>query len=137
MTPLTRWIRFNAVGVLGMGVQLAALAGFNRLLHGHYLLATGAALELTLLHNFWWHRRFTWRDRAGSLLRFHVSNGLVSLAGNLLLMRALVQGAHLPLLVANVVAIGCCSLANFALGTRWAFALPVTTQSLQERTGCR
>ncbi len=128
MNPLVRWAKFNAVGVLGMGVQLAALAGFNRLFAGHYLAATCAALEITLLHNFLWHERFTWRDRFDStprlraLWRFHVSNGLVSLCGNLLLMRLLVQGAHVPLLVANVAAILCCSVANFALGTRWAFA---------------
>ena len=63
MNPLIRWAKFNAVGVLGMGVQLAALAGFNRLFAGHYLAATCAALEVTLLHNFVWHERFTWRDR--------------------------------------------------------------------------
>ncbi len=127
MNPFMRWVRFNAVGVLGMGVQLGALAGFNRVLAGHYLVATCAALEVTLLHNFWWHQRFTWADRREvtprwrALLRFHLSNGAVSLGGNLLLMRVLV-GWRWPLLVANLVAIACCSMANFALGTKWAFA---------------
>ncbi len=140
MNPLVRWAKFNAVGVLGMGVQLAALGGFNRLLAGHYLVATCAALELTLLHNFWWHQRFTWRDRRSStprlqaLWRFHVSNGLVSLCGNLLLMRVLVHGAHLPLLAANAVAIVCCSVVNFTLGTRWAFATPRAVALPKEKT---
>ena len=142
MNPLIRWAKFNAVGVLGMGVQLASLAAFNRLFAGHYLAATCVALELTLLHNFLWHERFTWSDRRAStphlraLLRFHVSNGLVSLCGNLLLMRLLVQGAHVPLLVANVAAILCCSIANFALGTRWAFAAsPRTSSQIATRLG--
>ena len=137
MNPLIRWAKFNAVGVLGMAVQLASLAGLNHLLAGHYLVATCTALELTLLHNFWWHRRITWRDRRDevprlrALMRFHLSNGLVSLCGNLLLMRVLVQGAHAPVLVANAVAIVCCSFANFTLSSRWAFS----TSSLQkERT---
>jgi len=123
---LTHWLRFNLVGVIGVAVQLSALALFNRLLRGHYLLATIAALELTLLHNFVWHLHYTWRDRTGSipaqLLRFHLSNGLVSLAGNLLLMRLLVSHAHLPLLAANATAIACCSLANFLLSHYWIFA---------------
>ena len=125
MTLLRRWGRFNLVGGAGMAVQLGALALFNRCLRGHYLLATGAAIELTLLHNFFWHLRFTWRGCGGSngqkLLRFHLSNGLVSLLGNLLLMRLLV-GVHVPLLAANGCAIACCSVLNFALSHGWAFA---------------
>jgi putative flippase GtrA len=84
-------------------------------------------VELTLLHNFVWHMHYTWRDRRdGSavwqqLLRFHLSNGLVSLVGSLLLMRVLVQDAHLPVLVANGVAIVCCGVANFGLSDAWAF----------------
>ena len=95
---------------------------------GHYLCASAAAVELALLHNFVWHLHYTWRDRRGSsavmpqLLRFHLSNGLVSLVGNLALMRLLVQAAHLPLLAANGIAILCCSVVNFCLGNAWAFA---------------
>jgi putative flippase GtrA len=128
MSPFLRWIKFNLVGAMGMAVQLAALWCLNRLLGRHYLLASALALELTLLHNFLWHVRYTWRDaRDGSsrlrqLLRFHFANGLVSLAGNLALMRLLVRGAHLPLLLSNAIAILSCSLANFWLGHRWAFA---------------
>ena len=55
-------------------------------------------------------------------IRFHLSNGLVSMLGNLALMRLLVHHAHLPLLVANLIAILCCSVANFCLGNTWAFA---------------
>ena len=52
MTPFVRWVTFNLVGAVGMVVQLAALALFSRLLHGSYLIASAAALEITLLHNF-------------------------------------------------------------------------------------
>ncbi|HEU5457173.1 MAG TPA: GtrA family protein, partial [Terracidiphilus sp.] len=79
---LLRWGRFNLVGALGMVLQLATLAVLNRTSGGHYLFATAAAVELTLLHNFAWHRKYTWLDRAGHpsvlapLLRFHLSQGL-------------------------------------------------------------
>lgn len=128
MNVFLRWVKFNLVGAMGMALQLAALAIFNRATHGHYLLASAAAVELTLLHNFAWHLHFTWRDRSGGaswasqLARFHLSNGLVSMLGNLALMRLLVQQRHLPLLVANVVAIFCCSIANFCLSNSWVFA---------------
>ncbi len=128
MSVLIRWGKFNLVGALGAGVQLAALAALDLLAPGHYLIATATALEITLLHNFVWHLNFTWRDRRcrpallGRLLRFHLSNGLVSYAGNLVLMRLLVGEAHLPILAANGVAILACSIANFCLGHNWAFA---------------
>lgn len=128
MNTLIRWGRFNLVGAAGMVVQLSLLAVFNRLAPGHYLVSTVAAIEVTLLHNFAWHVRYTWRDRRdGSamvdrLLRFHLSNGLVSYIGNVALMRVLVGHAHLPLLAANLTAIVSCSIVNFALSDLWAFA---------------
>jgi putative flippase GtrA len=136
---LLRWLRFNSVGAIGTLVQLATLALFDHLAPHHTLLVTAAALELTLLHNFLWHRRFTWPTTAERqpwmtpLLRFHISNGLVSLTGNLLVMRLLVTQLHLPLLVSNVIAIALCSLANFWLSNVWAFALVDTTPALPLR----
>jgi putative flippase GtrA len=125
---MIRWGKFNLVGVVGMVVQLASLAVLNHCLPGHYLLTSAAALEVTLLHNFVWHLHYTWPDRRHDsalmtqLARFHLSNGLVSMLGNLALMRLLVQQAHMPVLVANAIAILCCSIANFWLGDGWAFA---------------
>jgi putative flippase GtrA len=126
MNSFTRWWKFNLVGAMGMAVQLSALALLNRWTRGHYLYASAAALELALLHNFTWHVHYTWRDRAPRLpqfLRFHLSNGLVSMLGNLALMLLLVHEAHLPALVSNAIAIACCSIANFWLGNNWAFAM--------------
>jgi putative flippase GtrA len=124
-----RWAKFNLVGVMGMAVQLAVLAALGRRMHGHYLWATAAAIEVTLLHNFVWHWRFTWRERQGNgvnwwsrMVRFQAANGAVSMVGNLGLMRLLVAGAGLPLLPANAVAILCCSMVNFAAGEWWSFA---------------
>ena len=128
MTTFTRWWKFNLVGAMGMVVQLTALALFSRYTPGHYLYASAAAVELALLHNFAWHLHYTWRDRRDSsafltqLTRFHLSNGLVSMLGNLLLMQILVHVVCLPLLVSNSVAILCCSMVNFCLGHTWAFA---------------
>jgi putative flippase GtrA len=128
VSTFIRWGKFNLVGAAGMLVQLAALAFFNRCVPGHYLLASAAALELTLLHNFVAHLHYTWRDRRhnsellAQLVRFHLSNGMVSMLGNLALMRLLVGVAHIPLLAANTIAILCCSILNFCLGNNWAFA---------------
>ena len=137
MKTLIRWGKFNLVGAIGMVVQLATLALLNRWMAGHYLFASAAAIEVTLLHNFAWHLRYTWRDRQGQstrlsqLTRFHLSNGMVSMLGNLALMRLLVDGARMPVLAANGVAILCCSLVNFFLGDGWVFA--TGEKGIQER----
>lgn len=136
MTTLGRWARFNAVGLLGAVVQLSTLALLNRRFPRHALYTSSAAVELTLLHNFLWHIHYTWRDRRDSTsrlhqcLRFHLSNGLVSLVGNLALMRCLTRATHLPLPVDNGTSILCCSVVNFSLGNRWAFPESSGTRSI-------
>jgi putative flippase GtrA len=118
---LVRWLKFNLVGGIGIGVQLAALALFRSLFHLDYLLATALAVETAVIHNFFWHERFTWANRPSTppshslvrFVRFNVSNGLVSIAGNLLLMRLLVGELRINAFVANLIAIVSCSLVNF------------------------
>ncbi len=124
-----RWMKFNTVGGIGIGVQLAALAVFRSWLKLDYLLATGLAVEIAVIHNFVWHERFTWADRpaarlAHSLIRlakFNASNGAVSIVGNLVLMRLLVGKMKFNYVVSNCVAIVACSLLNFLLGDRFVF----------------
>jgi len=124
-----RWMKFNAVGGIGIGVQLAALAAFRSWLKLDYLLATGLAVEIAVIHNFVWHERFTWVDRpvvrpVQSLVRlakFNAGNGAVSIVGNLVLMRLLVGKLKFNYIVSNCVAIVVCSLVNFLLGDHFVF----------------
>jgi putative flippase GtrA len=130
MSSLTRFFRFNLVGLLGIVTQLTTLFVLNRALPHHYLLTSTLAVEFTLLHNFVWHLHYTWpaeskrptREPLTQLLRFHLSNGLISLLGNLILMRLLVDRAHAPVLLANALTIACCGLANFLLAHHWVFS---------------
>jgi putative flippase GtrA len=125
---LLRWGKFSLVGGMGSCLQLGALALLNHFAPVHYLYASTAAIELALIHNFVWHLHFTWRDRErdagmGALfVRFHLSNGLISLAGNLIVMRLLAGYARMPVVAANAAAIGCCGLLNFWAGNKWVFA---------------
>ena len=123
-----RAAKFYAVGALGIVVQLVALYCYKHLLEPHYLWATALAVETAVLHNFMWHEFWTWSDRpstgldrAARLWRFHLSNGLLSLVGNVLLMRLLVGTFGLHYLVANVLSIGSLALANFLLSELYVF----------------
>lgn len=124
-----RWLTFNGVGLLGMGLQLSLMALAMRM-GVHYLLATVLAVEATVLHNFVWHQRWTWRDRptaslgasAARLARFQLLNGSVSLCGNLALMSLLSGRAGLDPIAANIFSIVACSLLNFAGSHALVFA---------------
>jgi dolichol-phosphate mannosyltransferase len=130
-----RFLKFALVGAIGIAVQLVAMAGMT-VLKVNYLGATGLAVEAAVVHNFLWHRRFTWADRAmpagnetrkanaiERLLRFQLSNGAISLAGNLLLMRVLVGFAGISVWLASLLSITLCSWGNFLASDQWAFSL--------------
>jgi putative flippase GtrA len=133
------------VGGIGIGVQIAALFFLKSILHFNYLAATAVAVEAAVMHNFVWHEQFTWADRAKPdqtrldgtknggapelyraslrhLLRFHLSNGAVSILGNLALMKVMVGQGHMNYLAANAIAIALCSVANFLVSETWVFA---------------
>ncbi|HZP17396.1 MAG TPA: GtrA family protein [Terriglobales bacterium] len=123
---IVRWLKFNAVGALGIAVQLSVLALLESGLGVNYLLAMAIAVEAAVLHNFFWHEQFTWASRKTSahlrrLLGFNFSSGAVSLAGNLCLMRFLGGTLGLNYLFANMLSIAACSLINFVLADRAIF----------------
>src|ERR1700736_2028659 len=96
------------------------------------IAAVPIAVEIVVLHNFFWHERFTWRDqgnvglrqRAIRLWRFHASNGLISLAGNTLLTYCLSHQLKVPSLVAAMTAIALCSPINFLAANCWVYREP-------------
>ena len=122
-----RWLRFSAVGVIGIGAQLAALAFFHGAVGLGYLAATALAVECAILHNFAWHVHWTWRDRAGPgttfgrLLRFNFTTGLVSLACNLAGMRLLTGVYRIPYLAANLLSIAAGAIANYLVADLFVF----------------
>ena len=117
---------FVGVGALGFAVQLAVVAALTGLAGWPAAAATAVGVEAAVLHNFCWHRRWTWRDRTrgatitSQLLRFHLASGITSLGGNVLLSIVLTRGG-LNAVLANVAAVGMMSAANYALADRWAF----------------
>jgi putative flippase GtrA len=121
-----RWIKFNLVGGMGIAVQLLMLTILKSGLHLHYLIATALAVETAVVHNFLWHRRFTWADRAGAgftrFFKFNLTTGLFSIGGNLVLMKLLVGVGHTNYLLANGITITACSVVNFLVGDGFVFA---------------
>jgi putative flippase GtrA len=124
---LVRWLKFNAVGAIGIGLQLGVLATLTGL-GTNYLLATALAVEAAVLHNFFWHERFTWADRPkcacfSGLTKFNLTSGGLSILGNIVAMKLLVEIAGIEYLLANVISIAACSVLNFLVADRMIFLL--------------
>ena len=127
---MLHWIKFNVVGMLGFALQSAALFVLTHLAYPiSYLAATAIAVELAVLNNFAWHQRWTWSDRPSTtkketvrrLVKFNLTTGLVSIAGNLVLMSVLVGHFRVPVTPANGLTVACCSILSFFLADRIAF----------------
>jgi putative flippase GtrA len=131
-----RPVIFVAVGAIGFVLQLTALAALMSFAHWTWLPATLVAVELAVIHNFFWHERITWRERFAGVersprpqtradlerfLRFNAATGLTSILGNALLMAICVGVLGLPVLLSNAMAVGTMSAANFLLADRWVF----------------
>src|SRR5690242_4601954 len=132
-----RWCKFNAVGAMGTVVQLVALTLLKSGLHLNYLVATALAVEAAVIHNFFWHERYTWADRESTsrlirFAKFNLSNGVISILGNIALMRLLVGAIGLNYFVANALSIAGCSLLNFVVSDRLVF-----TGQTQSMCRCR
>jgi putative flippase GtrA len=130
-----RFLRFNVVSVLGIGVRLLAAWALVNGMGLHYLVGTTLAIEASILHNFFWHLHWTWGGQGGRggseppprnhvffrCVAFHASNGLVSFIGAMMLMPLLVGSLGLHHLVANFIAVCITGLMNFFLGDRLVF----------------
>jgi len=139
---MIRWLKFNFVGGIGIGVQLAVLTALKSGLHFNYLLATALAVEAAVIHNFIWHERFTWKDRDKTtstlvrFMKFNLTNGLLSILGNLGLMKLLVGLFQLNYLAANLAAITLCSLANFLISDRFVYSRDPSQSSHTHEIRC-
>ena len=147
-STLIRWCKFNIVGAIGIGVQFVVLLLLKSALGFDYIAATAIAVETAVLHNFVWHEQITWADRTrlgrtergttldhpmpdsfrlhcrqslSRLVRFNLTNGAVSIAGNLALMKLMVGQGRMNYLLADAIAITLCSLANFLVSEKWVF----------------
>jgi putative flippase GtrA len=122
---LARFGRFNLVGVAGFALQLALLHALTRLTSWPLPVCVAVAVLATVSHNFVWHVHYTWRGTTDRWLArwvaFNLSNGAVSLVTNVIVTTA-VAALGVPVLAANVAAVGTAAIVNFFLSDRLVFA---------------
>ena len=118
---MTRFLRFSIAGATGFAVQIATVGLLAGVLHLHYIAATAIAVEIAILVNYFWHERYTWKDRPAvsvrerwlRLGRFNALTSMTSIVGSLVLTAILVEYATLSPMLANVISVIVLSVINF------------------------
>jgi putative flippase GtrA len=128
---LKRWLKFSAVGLIGIGVQMTAAFFFGEVLGWNYLTATAVAVEIAILHNFAWHERWTWSDRSGDgrwvrLLKFNGATGAASIIANVFWIRLLTQTYQIAYMPSSAMAIVLSSAVNFSVSELLVFRRKTT-----------
>ena len=123
---MRQFLRFNAVGILGVVVQLATLRLATYSLGVPYVSATIMAVQIAVLHNFVWHElwiwsELPWRGWPVRLMRFELGNGLMSMVSNTLLTFFFHGVVGFPVVAGNLAAIVTTGLVNFGLSRYWVF----------------
>ena len=126
MTTTNRWLRFTLVGLAGFALQLTAVWLLARLTSLPVIVIVTLAVLLTVSHNFFWHERVTWpghtrEGRGRRWLAFHATNGMISIATNVVVTGPIMQMTGLPIQGASAIAVVVASFANFVASDRVVF----------------
>ncbi len=124
-----RLTRFGLVGVSGIVVNTAILWALVNIARLIVPVASVLATEASIVSNFLLNDRWTFRASSPRLplwQRFLRFNG-VALGGMLLtavLLTGLTMYGRLPLLIANLLAVGGALAWNYLINTRWTWRAP-------------
>ena len=122
-----RFIKFNIVGLTGIGVNEGLLYLFTSL--GLYYIYSGAiAVEASILSNFILNDIWTFKDRRsgsriGRLLKFNILM-LIGLLINLIVLYALTEWTGLHYMISNLFGIGVAVLFRYVSSIKWAWLKP-------------
>lgn len=115
--------RFCAVGLLCLAVGTATLAALHDLAGLHYLVAYGIAFCFANILGYLFNGRFTFTARVTRLgaSRYLLLNGIL-LGVNSVLMKALVDGAHIWYIGASLLLAGVNTPMSFLLHRSFSYS---------------
>ncbi len=135
-----RFGRFGLIGVSGIAINSLALGALRGSLGISLLAAALLATQVSSVWNFLLTERFVFRDvaarrplRARAIAFFAMNNLAFVMRGPLLLALVSIFGFHY--LLANVLSLGCLTVARFALADRWIWGTEQTTRALYDIQG--
>ncbi|MGE3844329.1 MAG: GtrA family protein [Vicinamibacterales bacterium] len=129
--------RWMAVGALGFVVQVAVIRLMVSPGGLPIPLATAVGVTTAVFHNFWWHERWTWRERTVGqrstrwqrLTTFCGASAVLTLAGNVALTTVLTSWLGVDVGVANLLAVLVLAAGNWLVSDRLVFGVRATGTS--------
>jgi dolichol-phosphate mannosyltransferase len=124
-----RFLRFCAVGLSGIVVNMGMLYALTELCGLFYMFSSPIAIECSFLSNFFLNDVWTWKgvgdpratERLKRLGKFHVVYA-AGLAINLSLLYVVTEHLGLYYLLANLIAIAVATMWNFWWSARWTWS---------------
>ncbi|WP_409341994.1 GtrA family protein [Paenibacillus sp. MBLB4367] len=127
---LLQFLKFNIVGLLNTGIDMAVFFALTGLGVG-YILAQTLSYACGMLNSYLWNRNWTFRQAGGSagnhpkserkqIVRFIVLNGATLLL-SIGLLYVLVTRMGMPAGLGKIVATACTLVVNFAGSRLWVF----------------
>jgi putative flippase GtrA len=119
----TRFLRFAAIGGIGVVVNLVVLHVFFAQLHWAPAIASALAVEAAILSNFVGNNWWTFEQRTFSWFRLFKYN-LVALGGLLIttvIFTSLMSWFGLSYIIADLIGIGAATAWNFVASVLWAW----------------
>lgn len=134
MLAAAQLARFCGVGLVCLAASTAVLAALHDFAHLHYLLAYAVAFCFGNVLGYALNGRFTFSTRLTrtGVFRYLLLNGTL-LVVNSILMKALVDGAHVWYIGASVLLAGLNAPVSFLLHRSFSYSL-TSTQSRQGTT---
>lgn len=124
-----RFLKFCAVGISGIGVNMGMLYTLTELCGLFYLFSSPIAIECSFLSNFFLNDLWTWKgvgqpgvtQRLKRLGKFHLVYG-AGLLINLGLLYVITEHLGVYYLLANLAAIAVATLWNFWWSAKWTWS---------------
>ena len=121
---IKRIIKFGTIGFSGVIVNLGSLYILVQFFHISPKIAGAISIELSILNNYFWHSRWTFKDRGEKgvigLIKYNIATIITSQAGNYIVYLLLLKtGLHY--ILAEILGIGAGAIFNYLFANFWVF----------------
>ncbi|MBN1494799.1 GtrA family protein [Candidatus Peregrinibacteria bacterium] len=120
------FLKYTIVGTLGLIVDMACLYVFVEFVHIPLLIATTMAFVISVVHNFFLHKYWTFKDLSHQFNRQFISFfviAVVNLGLTVVLMYIFVDFFHIWYMFSKVITTIIVLFTSYTANTIWTFKL--------------
>jgi dolichol-phosphate mannosyltransferase len=126
-----KFVKFGLVGLSGIAVNMGVLWLLTERIGLYYLVSSVIAIFLSIMNNFLWNDRWTWRERRLPgirafwirFLKFSLVSCVTAYGGNWGILYVLTRFLNVHYLIANLIGIAAAAVLNFIINHIWTFRI--------------